>query len=300
MGMDPQTATRPPAPQIDAELREQCLAVLRAALTGPPGWEKIHAAEALLKLQFDEGVDQAIEHDLNTVGGRPQYRIGLWRMKALAESEPARRQPWLDRIRAALFDPQGPDRIHAAEALAKLDYVPHDADELRTLQETARAATDGVAVFTQWVLANAGRPEAIDALSGMMASRDPVERLRAVYALSRRKGLPETIRNRLAALADSEPEGSTARVWLLGCALYRIPRNVNAPRWKAALRQIALKGDKADRYPAALALAEQGDDGDLPTLRKMLADEALDVRVGAARAILSIGRRASEPIKAKD
>lgn len=299
--MDHQTQTRQSAALVSPELRAQALAVLRGTLTGPPGWEKIHAAEALLILKDEAGVREAIERDLETAGGRPQYRIGLWRMQTLAENEPSRRQPWLDRIREALFDPQGPDRVHAAEALAKLGYQPRDANELLKLQKTAQAATDGVAVFLQWVLANAGRPEAIQALSGKMDSTDPVERLRAAYALSRQKGLPETIKNRLAVLADSEPEGSTARVWLLGCALYRIPQSVNAPRWKAALRQIALKGDKADQYPAALALAERGDGEELPILTQMLASEVLDVRVGAARAILSIRQRASaHPITVKE
>lgn len=299
--MDAQTQTRGPnPPPVTPALHEQALAVLRGALAEPPGWEKIHAAEALLMLKNNAGVNEAIERDMKTAGDRPQYRIGLWRMRALAESEPARSQPWLDRICAALFDPQGADRVHAAEALAKLHYRPRDSEELRRLQDVARTATDGVAVYTQWVLANAGRTEAIRTLTGMLDSKDNVERCRAAYALGRLEKLPAETRELLAAAARREPADSAARVYLLGSALAQATGPDAAIHLKAFLRQIALEGDKANKYAAATALAECGDGDDLPILTQLLAHEILDVRVGAARAILCIEQRASAPRNVKE
>lgn len=298
--MDNQTQTSQPAALAGPDLRDRALAVLRGALAEPPGWEKIHAAEALLTLKYGAGVTEAIERDLQAVGDRPQYRIGLWRMRALAEREPARRQPWLDRIRAALFDPQGPDRVHAAEALAKLRYQPRDAAELQRLQETARTATDGVAVYTQWALANAGRPEAVRTLDGMLDSKDSVERCRAAYALGRLEGLNAETRKKLAAAADCEPAGSEARVYLLGSALAQAGGPEDAMPLKASLRRLALEGDKANKYAAATALADHGGADDLPILAQLLAHEILDVRVSAARAILCIGQRGSASPKPKE
>ena len=57
---------------VSGELRAQCIEVLRDGLASGATWEKVHAAEALLDLDYRAGVYEAFKAELETRGGEPE------------------------------------------------------------------------------------------------------------------------------------------------------------------------------------------------------------------------------------
>ena len=126
LGAVPLHGQEPPSTErITPELRDEALRVLRETLDRETLWIKVHAAEYLLALDHPEGVKEAFTKELQDHGGEPQYRIGIWRVLARAAYNEKERQEQTKKIRDVFFDTASPDRLHAAETLAKLGYVLH-------------------------------------------------------------------------------------------------------------------------------------------------------------------------------
>src|SRR4051812_27913634 len=85
---------------------------------------KVHAAEYLLWLGRSEEVRKEFLAENEKHGDQPKYRIGIWRVLAQTETEPEKKKIWYDKIYKAFGDLNGPDRLHAAETLAKLKLSP--------------------------------------------------------------------------------------------------------------------------------------------------------------------------------
>lgn len=102
--------------------KENMLAVekMKEAAHSEEFWVQVHAIEFLLQLGHGEWVDSSFHKWYAAHDTIPQKRIGVWRIGAKAAIHENRRQEYLEKIIAAYRNTDGPDRIHAAETLAKL------------------------------------------------------------------------------------------------------------------------------------------------------------------------------------
>jgi HEAT repeat protein len=254
-----------------------CFDVLTRALRDESPGVRVHAAEALTSLGRPGPVLDAFRP--MAMSTEPVTRILVWRVLAAAEPKAETRRAYVERIRAALLDPAGPDRTHAMESLAKLNE-PAVGAECRLIREVADDAGPA-SPFALWRLVQAGEADAVARLAKGFHSRDDVTRFRAAYVLGRiRSKYPVAEELLLGALA-TEPRDSPSRPMLLAAAGSKTARE--------------LLGDEnaapGDRYFAAMILADTGDPSDSPRLAEILRHPHSDLRLSAAYALLKIKTR---------
>lgn len=293
----------PPARSADAgvteALRLRAVETLRTTLAGEAEWVKVHAAEFLLGLRYTGGVREAFEAERALHEGQPRYRIGIWRVLAKASPLAGERDAWVARIRAALADPGGPDRLHATETLAKLHYAASE-EEMALLERDARSGDGPLAAFALCILVHSGRAEHEAGLADLLDAEEERTRMCAAYALRHIDAIRAGTWAKLVAKAAAEPGDSTARAHLYSAAFVHAPDEASAGPLGAVLRACAAEGTKNAKYEALAALGERGGRGDIALLTELLDDPEADVRSAAAYALLRVGRRASHPLHPLD
>ncbi|GAB2770265.1 hypothetical protein GCM10027275_11120 [Rhabdobacter roseus] len=296
---------------VDDALREQALEKLKTPLADDSlRWEKVHAAEYLLSLQYTDQVQAVFIQEEKSFGDQPMYRIGIWRVLAQAATSAEERAQWVQRIEAVYQDPTAPDRVHAAESLAKL-RVPILEPERR------QPDTDPILhLFATWAEAYTSKPAASQAQETLLqlvaATERPVrERKLAAYALRHLGTLPDSAWTHLADLALREPATSEARVFMLSAAFVTAP-GTSSGRWqpvREALLAAAQSGRKAERYELAVALSEKGTSSEITLLTSLLdatqggtfsREDVVDMQLAAAYALLRIDRRAEPALTIPD
>ncbi len=285
-----------PEPQLDNQQRQQLVEIMQDTLQQSEGWVRIHAAEALLWHGYTEDVATAFPEE--TAVNEPGYRIGVWRVQAQLADNPVQRQQIVERIRQALRDPAGPDRVHAAESLAKLGETLQPEDR-KAAEQLAESPEPAVAAFARWLLAEAGDSAARSKLVELLQAEDPIARLRAAFALrALHPPLDRTERRAVLQATAAEPDDSPAKVYLLGTAWAVAPQQ--ADEGSAGLAQQALRaalhermavGSASEQYAAIMALAAHGTTADIAPLQNAIHDSDADVRSAAAYSLLRIDRR---------
>ena len=286
-------------PAVTEELRLRALDVLRDTLANEPEWVKVHAAEFLLGLRYTEGVRATFETERELHEDQPQYRMGIWRVLAKASPSDDARDAWVANIRGVLTNPASPDRLHAAETLAKFYYAAN-AEEVVTLDQDVHAGDGPLAAFAACILIHSGRTEYEEELAKLLDSDDARTRMCAAYALRHVDDIQPDTWKKLVATAEKETEDSTARTHLYSAAFVHAPNEEAAAPLKKVLLACVDHGAKSEKYEAVAALALRGDAGDIDLLTRLLDDPEADVRSGAAYALLRIGRRAPHPLHALD
>ncbi len=292
-------------PRVTSVVREQAVDMLRSLLETQQRWVKVHAAEFLLELDYPDGVEEDFVEQLKTHGDEPEYRIGIWRVLSKATYDAREKRRWVSRIRDVFLDPDAPDRLHAAETLAKLGYKVPDASEAAAGQaerktfEYVAARDDAMAVFARWVLVD-NDPKHDDAPLGKLLSSDDA-RIRglAAYAIRHLLEISPATEQILASAAEAEPEDSSWRVFLVSAIAVHGPAN-NRGKWMTELRRYAKAGESSVRFQACQTLARLADDGDLPLLTACMDDSDADVRSAAAYAVLRVGRRGRHSLTGLD
>ena len=123
-------------PWVTQALRERSVAVLRKVMDSEERWVKVHAAEYLLEAGYPEGIRDVFLAEASIYGNQPQYRIGIWCVLARAADSEQEQAKWIGKIRDVFVDATAPDRPHAAETLAKLNYKLLDS-EMAAAEEAA-------------------------------------------------------------------------------------------------------------------------------------------------------------------
>jgi HEAT repeat protein len=264
-------------PELKDEVRSQCFAELVRALKAESPWVRVHAGEALAMLNDPDPALAAFRPQADS--SSPPYRIGVWRVLAMAEGSP-RRDEFVERIRRAFLDPDSPDQTHAVEAMAKLNVPFADDVERRRVRDLADGG-NATAPFALWRLAQAGDTTAVARLVALLESNDETTRMRAGFILSRLQPLPESAGKALAAALSREPADSLAHPVL------RAAGSLDAAREMAQDPHAPPYG----RYLATMRLAEMGEARDRAILLPLLDNADPDVRVAAAFAILNIHAR---------
>ncbi len=275
--------------RVDTKLRERSTSVIRQVFEREQRWVKVHATEYLLALDYPGGVREAFIKELGLHGGEPQYRIGIWRVLARAANSEREQAEWIGKIRDVFLDRAAPDRLHAAETLAKLRYQVH-GDEAAAMEQAAQPENGPLALYAVWVLANSEHPGAEARLAELLDSPEAGVRLGAAYALRHLPSVSSAAREKLLAAARREPADSKARAYILAAAAVHASSD-DRSSLKAELTNLAVKGDKDGRIAACQTLAQIGDNSDVPLLGHLLDAPDPDLRATAADAILRIGRR---------
>ncbi|MEA3364676.1 MAG: hypothetical protein U9Q79_03460 [Candidatus Hydrogenedentes bacterium] len=270
--------------QVTAEIHDQAVAVLRDALRNETEWVRVHAAEALLRNGLPEGVEEIFLPEVEN--SAPRHRIGVWRVLAQAQKDPKKREAYVQRIRDAFLDLDGPDRVHAAETLGKLG----DAKRSTQLLNAATEADKPMAAYARLILANTGAVEDAAYLAALLGSYYENVRQSTAYALRFAPKLDERTLLDVRDAALAEPEDSPVRLNLLIAWLAHADE-AERVHIKELLMPYTDNEKKAERYQFGEAMALGGGDDDVPLLLQLLNDEDTDVRISAANALLGIERR---------
>lgn len=273
---------------LDASWQERSLAVLREALETTQDWVRVHAAEALIEHGQPAGIAALYLPQADTAA--PPMRIGVWRVLARTAETPERKAEFIARIRTALHDPNGPDRVHAAETLAKLSAgLPEDLPVLKAWLPQTNPA---IAAYLRWLIVQGSADElqatVVGDLADLLRAEDPIGRLRAAFGLSRIGALPPNALRLLRDSAESEPRESPARPYILVAALRHLAPGDAVDQWSDELRSSLPQAGSGAVREIAPALGRRGDESAASALERLLQADDADIRIGAADGILHL------------
>jgi SSS family solute:Na+ symporter len=295
VAVDAQIATAVEPGQFSTDSsHNEAVKILRDALEEQTFFVKVHAAEALLGLGYHERVLTVFEEELKQHADEPHYRIGIWRVLARAEREQVNREPYFSKLCDVCLASSSPDRVDAAESLAKLGLAIPRENRQQLLNLAQNAATPGVPHY-RWLLAVSGVHQDVQFLADLLDNPNSEVRGIAAYALRHlAENISPDMKAKIAKAAFAEPE-SGHRVYMISAAYILACDDDQAKPFKDLLLPYAKKGNKDDKYEVAAALALRGNKNDLALLAGLLKDSNADVRVSAANAVLRMDRRHAPP-----
>jgi SSS family solute:Na+ symporter len=267
--------------------RQRLIHLLESEARSNTGWQRIHAADALLDHGQRQEAAGLLEAEANTAA--PPYRIGVWRVLARAAGTAAERQNFKERIRRDLLDLQAPDRLHAAESLAKLGLAT--PAERPAIKQWLASADEATSVYLLWLLVlsdnSSARAGDETRLANLLDSTNILTRLRAGFALGRIQPISTASLEKLKDRLKSEPEDSTVRPYLLGAVLLHSPRNsASAADFRRQLADYLVKGKPNEQMEAATVLSQCGALEARSRLTRLLENSQADARIGAASGLL--------------
>ncbi|MEL7588815.1 MAG: hypothetical protein AAGU19_19035 [Prolixibacteraceae bacterium] len=302
-------------------LAENAQEFLVQSLHDSRGWVKVHVAEELLSLGYRGGVEKLFLDDLTQWADTPQYRIGRWRVLAKCAENPDKRWKWIEEIIRIYADPLQPDRLHAAETLAKLNVNLKGVAPERVVSDL-ESQDPRMRAFVMWgtsVSDDPGRIGAENLMNMLNSDEQPVRKIGA-YALGYCPVLSKTDRRILKEKACSEPGDSEAKINLLKAAYLfsdedSLAGSISA---KAELLRSYTDFGKAGYFETCMGMAERGGADDLPFLEKIFdgkgalavnssavtprfsSQDLIDIRSAAAYAILRIYQRIDRKVALPD
>ncbi|MEX2173462.1 MAG: exo-alpha-sialidase [Pirellulaceae bacterium] len=260
----------PPATiELDAELRERCLTVIRAGLTSDQFWPAMHAAEALTLAGHGDEVLRALA---SRTAQDDQQQCGLAREAVRAGD---RRQ--IHALLEILIKPGSNGHIHAAESLFKVAEVG-DGRALRAA--LAQSEDLRLKLMAAAALARAGHPRALDDVRAQLKHDDREIRKVAVWILGQ-LGQQSDIAGIRACL--SREDDALARAYCanaLAC--------LGDAEGKRLLAENLAAEDPAVRTYAADFAGYARNIDQQAKLAALLGDKKLDVRVRAAQSLIAL------------
>jgi len=262
-------------------LREQALRALRENLLTAEGFVRVHAAENMIRLGYQDEVI-AVFHPL-AENPPSDWKVGVWRVMALAVSDAQEKQGYIDKIVEVFDRSDEPTKGGIAETLGKLNY----GEPRAALLELSGSTDQSVRACASWALATSGQKEDMDRLVAILDDSDETGRFVTGYACRFLGNLPAGAVERLQKAAFAEPKGSPAKVYLLSGYLAHC-RGDDCAKAKELLLPLLFEGSPEGRYEATCALRYCGSREDVPALAKLLETEKGDIQIGAAEALLLI------------
>lgn len=285
----------------NAPASESNLAVLMEAMECDDFWVAVHATEYLIDLGYLEQAEKNCMEHLVSYEGVPQKRIGLWRVQYQLAPSVHTKARIVDKLTAAYLAPNGPDRIHAAETLAKLRFCFNELDQ--QVVQADMEAGDMIGAFVAWGMSIACPPlQKNDDHSRLLhlLQGDVAERKLAAYGLS---FLSKPTALQWRALADkalAETDAET-KAYLLGAAyqLYSAGQTADTVVYEQVRTQLlALVHStiKSARMELCRALASRSDSDGKAVLTQLASLQSaikslpghqnLDIRATAAYGLL--------------
>ena len=264
---------------------KECITVLNDALqSGETIFIKVHAAEAMIFNDYYTGINAAfnklIKEEANLIVAS----------RVLARVHKNDKEKYQSYINTLLYQLDHTDSLRgkliALESLAKIGFK----QPLPEIVQYADTGTNGFKAMACWVLANSGKPGDDDRLAHLLTSTDPTEFRGAAYAFRFREKVTLKTLKLLTACAKRLEKDNPARVYVIS-SLYVHAATVKAQQEAKDKLLTYMNGAIGERYEVAEAFSMRGTLKDIPTLNKLLADENMDVRVAAAKALWSIKRK---------
>lgn len=305
--------------EAESLLPQQAVGQLWQNVRTQPKLVKVHAAEFLLWLGLDK------QNEIHTIfmgedslyRTESPYRIPVWRVLAQTETDPQKRQEWIDKIINVWLDTTAMDRIHAAESLSKLKVSLLSSHPALTMQIINGPKTP-FSVYTQWSASN-GITNADSIKSNRAAflqllyhADDYVKGI-AAYSLRHLGRLTNAQWMELAYAASKKLSKEEFQVYLLSAAFVTATDSLlGGPTYNDIHDRLLLNKNsprKDDRMEMAAAFAVKGSPADIKVLDSLLnnkyplintadtaADNAAnaDIRSVAAYAILKIAQRQNQ------
>jgi sialidase-1 len=257
--------------QLSAELRAECLSVLRAALAGDEFWPAMHAAEGLTLAGQGAEVRQALLPRLRTETDH-QRRCGLAREITRTGDRTVLGELW-----KILADEDSNGRVHAAESLYKIAEI----GDGRLLREAlAQDENLRLKLMAAAALGRAGNPAAIARVRGELVHDDREIRKIAAWILGLVGDEQDVAPLKKLLAAETEPLAKAYFVNALAC--------LGDAGGRAQLGKNLSALDPAVRtYSADFAGYSRAAEF-RPRLVEMLRDENVDSRVRAAQSLIAL------------
>ena len=259
--------------------------VLKNAMqSGETIFIKVHAAEALIFNNYYTGINTCFnklikeEHNL-IVASRVLARVH--------KNDKVKYQSYINTLLYQLGHADSlRGKLIVLESLAKLGFQ----QPLPEIVQYADTGTNGFKAMACWVLANSGKPADEDRLAHLLTSSDPSEFRGAAYALRFRNKISNRILKLLTTCSEKVQKDNPARVYVIS-SLYVHAATAKAQQEAKDALLTYMNGTVDERYEVAEAFSMKGALKDIPTLNKLIADENMDVRVAATKALWSIKRK---------
>ena len=187
-----------------ARLRALAEQKLHESLKADSAYVRVHAAEALISEGLVQWARDSFLADALAAEIVPIRRVVTWRVLAQVVTDAQQKESWINRLKAVALDVAVEDRTHTVESLAKFHgLIP--ANERAVYDDRARQSKAGYSVFALWILQNSGETDALDRIAGVLASNDPIMRLRAAYIIRREKFSSTAVMAALGRTVETEP-----------------------------------------------------------------------------------------------
>lgn len=259
------------------EMKKECVEDLRHILRQQHDWIKVHAAEFLLQLGHPEGVKEEFIKQNQQFAGKSPYRIGIWRVLAQSEGSQQKKQRWVSNIKDAFLDPQGNDRLHAIETLAKLKTSLQREHPVE-VEEALNSATVPMALYSRWSTAYTDEQSLVSVrsqfiewlMSADLGDPDQAAAIRLSSYVLRFLGEPEPPEwEALAAKVIDDTNASPVRSTLLSTLYLIHPSRVDGESLKRIKEELVEKASKGMNVPdLMIILAEKGDKEDIRRMRQ--------------------------------
>jgi sialidase-1 len=269
-------AQPPPRFSLSPELRRRCLDVLRKALRSGEFWPSMHAAEALTQAGQQAEVRTALKDRLDSERDDLK-RCGLAR-ELVRAGERSKATILLD----ILAKPDVNARVHAAESLYKVAEIG-DGKLLR--KALARDDSASLQLMAAAALARSGDRAALAVIRKRLAGSGSEEQMIAAYVLMRLGDKSDIAQLRRNARQEKQPLAQSFAYNALACLGDPAGQEAMAHNLEAKDAAVRAYAAEAAGLSHAVALADK--------LTKLLDDQAVDVRVRAAQALLALSREKS-------
>ena len=221
-------------------------------------WNKIHAIEFLIDLGYIEEIRSIMNILGDNYENTPQKRIGFWRCMSKIETNSDRKNRYIDKILHVYLDPESPDRIHAAESLAKLSVSLKNHPQ-PILQDTVK--NNSLKAYVNW---GSIYPDTSDSCMDYSALFKTLESDNSDYKRIMAYGLKFLGKLRkdqwenIAERAIKQPDDYPFLTYLLSGALSTCPdnarKNSHAGLIRQKLKTLAKDNDPTNQYEAYNAL----------------------------------------------
>lgn len=272
------------AAETDAALAARARTVLHHYFDTDRTMVRLHAAEAMAATGEARLVREQLTRE--RAGNEASiHRVGLWRLLASTAINPYDRTQWIERVEGALLNPRAADRAQGVEALGKLNYRAK-GKTLEALRARAASEPEAEAISALWVLQQTNEPGALAGLTKALASKDPVARQRAAYAVRWLEPIDPALKQALARAVEAEPVDSAAYPFILSAAVTLRADRERLADWQGKLEGLLATGTPAARYEACQTLMRRFGAADVAKVAPLLDDKDPDTQVAAAWAIL--------------
>ena len=289
---------------ISQELKSEALEKLHFSLINSLEWGKVHAAEALINLNYKEDAYRIFIEEERKKRKQEFYRIGIWRVLAQASIKQEEKQQWIDSILNVYKNPNNPDVTHAAETLGKLSFSPLNFSP-KLIDSILNDKHNSLWICTLWATAYSSEKEKVKnkLVNIIQQKEEPVDVRRiAAYALRFLKNSGTKNREKMINTLNKEPDSSKVYPYLLSAILVNTPKDSLMTNrslfFKTKLEDIAKTNGHIGQYEALSALAEIGNATNIKLLSSLLKEtdtsnikNKTDISVGTSYAILRIEAR---------